>query len=312
MPDPTNDQTQQNTTNDQQAKFESIKQVNPYGMEYWSARELAPLLGYDSWRRFEDAVDRAKAACRNAGQDETDHFAGAVKKAIIGNKNERQIDDVILSRFGCYLVAMNGDPRKPEIAAAQAYFAVQTRRAEQWQELREAQEERLHLRIELSDANKALTAVAQEHGVKSRSFGRLYNAGARGLYGERTVNEVKAYKGIGENEELDDRIGRAELAANLFVRTQTTEKIRNEQIHGQEPVIQAHYDVGSETRDLIARIGGTLPEDLPPEPSIRPLLDQHQRQQHKQRQLAQQQGGPTLFDALAAPDEPGEPDDTGE
>ena len=195
----------------------------------------------------------------------------------IGSRTEREIEDYFISRFGAYLFAMNGDPRKPEVAAAQAYFAVQTRRAERWDELREEIAERIHLRQELTEANKRLSAVAQAAGVNSRSFGRLHDAGYRGLYGGMSAQDIKAHKGIPAKDDLPDRMGAAELAANWFVRTQTEQKVTNERIQGQEALIGAHYEVGSETRDLITRLGGTKPEDLPAEPSIRSLLDQQSR-----------------------------------
>ncbi len=281
-----------------QRQFETIKQVNPYGEAYWSARELMPLLGYDRWERFADAIDRAKAACENTGEVVDDHFRGAAKMITIGKGGQREIEDYYLSRHGCYLVAMNGDPRKPEIAAAQSYFAVQTRRMEAWDALREQLHERVELRDQLADSNKHLNALAQERGVASRSFGRLQNAGYRGLYGDHMdVAAIKAHKGIGPREDLPDRMGSAELAANLFVRTQTTEKIRNEEIAGQEPVIDAHHQVGRETRELIERVGGTKPEDLQPEPSIRPLIDQRTRLRKK---ALPEQAGPSLFEANEA------------
>ncbi|MGZ3668187.1 MAG: DNA damage-inducible protein D, partial [Ktedonobacterales bacterium] len=171
---------------------------------------------------------------------------------------------------------------------------------EQWDEMREALAERVERRQQLADANKQLNALAQQQGVNSRSFGRLHDAGARGLYGGMGVREVKQYKGIGASEDLADRMGPAELAANLFVRTQTTEKIRNEQIRGQESVIDAHYAVGDETRQLIDRIGGTPPEDLPPEPSIRPLLDQQARHQRRLSATTSSDAS-TLFDNVPDP-----------
>ena len=287
-----------NDANDQKARFDSIRQISPYGAEYWSARDLYPILGYDTWRRFENAVDRAKIACANIGEEVADHFASAVKKAIIGAGIQKQLDDYTLSRFACYLVAMNGDPRKAEIAAAQAYFAIQTRRMEQWDELREALHERVELRQQLSDANNRLNATALEYGLNRRSFGRLHDAGTRALYGGLTLPEIKTRKGIPESEDLADRMGPSELAASLFVRTQTEEKVRNEDIHGTNAIVEAHHDVAAETRAVIERIGGTAPEDLPAEPSIRPLLDQ----QARHRKKAIQQTGPTLFDALPDPD----------
>jgi DNA-damage-inducible protein D len=253
------------------------------------------LLGYDTWRRFETAIERAKIACANLGEEVADHFAGAVKVIQAGKGAQMEVSDYALSRFGCYLTAMNGDPRKPEIAQAQGYFAVQTRRMEQWDELRETLAERIERRQQLAEANKHLNATAQLHGLERHSFGRLHDAGTQGLYGERTVAELKALKGIAAKEEFADGMGLEELAANLFVRTQTEAKVRNEQIHGTDAIVDAHYEVGAETRTVIARIGGTPPEELPAEPSIRPLLEQQTRQRKKQ---LPQQDGPSLFDAL--------------
>ena len=285
---------------DAKAQFDSIRQISPYGAEYWSARDLYPLLGYDTWRRFDTAIERAKIACANMGEEVADHFAGAVKMLQIGSGAQREVDDYTLSRFGCYLTAMNGDPRKPEIANAQGYFAIQTRRMEQWDELREALAERVERRQQLTEANKRLNGTAQMHGLERHSFGRLHEAGTRGLYGGRSVHDLKTIKGIAPKEEFADRMGLEELAANLFVRTQTEAKVRNEQIQGTDAIVGAHYEVGAETRTVIERIGGTMPEELPAEPSIRPVLDQRERQSKKR---LPQQDGPTLFDALPLSDE---------
>jgi DNA-damage-inducible protein D len=300
MSDSTNTTTNATTGNDgpkddAKARFDAIRQISPYGAEYWSARDLYPLLGYDTWRRFETAIERAKIACTNMGEEVADHFAGAVKVIQAGKGAQMEVSDYALSRFGCYLTAMNGDPRKPEIANAQGYFAVQTRRMEQWDELREALSERVERRQQLTEANKRLNATAQGHGLERHSFGRLHDAGTRGLYGGRSVQELRTMKGIAAKEEFADRMGLEELAANLFVRTQTEAKVRNEEIAGSEAIVGAHYEVGAETRTVIERIGGTMPEELPAEPSIRPMLDQRAR--HSKKQLPRQDG-PTLFDSL--------------
>jgi len=202
----------------------------------------------------------------------------------LGKGGQREVVDWILSRLACYLVAMNGDPRKPEIASAQTYFVVQTRRTEVWDELRNQVAERADLREQLAEANKQLNATAKESGLNSRSFGRLHDAGTRGLYGDLTGAQVKSRKGIGAREDHADRMGSAELIANAFVRSQTEQKIRNEPIRETDHIMQAHYEVGAETRGVIQRTGGTLPEDLPAEPSIRPLLDQ--RGAHEDRIFA--------------------------
>jgi DNA-damage-inducible protein D len=290
MPDPGDESPQQ--------QFDSIRQLNPYGEEYWSARGLMPLLGYEKWERFEDVIDRARAACQNAGQRIEDHLPGGGKMITAGKGAQREIKDFYLSRFGCYLVAMNGDPRKPEIAAAQAYFAVQTRRMEMLEglagELSET-EQRLLIRQRVISSNKKLSEAAQEAGVNRQSFGLFHDAGYRGLYGGLGVQAIKDYKGIGAREDLLDRMGRAELAANEFRITQTEDKLRREGIQGQQRAIDTHHAVGKEIRETIARLGGTPIEDLPPESSIRPLLDKRTRQQKKLPPA----GAPTLFDAVA-------------
>jgi DNA-damage-inducible protein D len=283
---------------DPRARFDSIRQVNLYGEEYWSARDLMPLLGYDKWERFDGVIERAKAACRNLGQDDADHFPGSGKVITGGKGAKQEVKDYLLSRLACYLVAMNGDARKPEIAAAQGYFAAQTRRMEQWDELRAEVQERLELRHQLADSNKQFTAVAQQHGVNSRSFGRIFNAGALGLYG-MTIQEVKAHKGVGEREDLNDRMGRRELSANIFVRSLTTDKVENEDLRGAGAIADAHHEVGSETRALITRLGGTKPEDLPAEPSIRLLLDQQSR---RRKPVAEPQQ-PALLESGSSDDE---------
>ena len=243
-----------NPKDDAKARFDAIRQISPYGAEYWSARDLYPLLGYDTWRRFETAIERAKIACANMGEEVADHFAGAVKVIQAGKGAQMEVSDYALSRFGCYLPAMNGDPRKPEIANAQGYFAIQTRRMEQWDELREALAEGVERRQQLTEANKRLNATAQTHGLERHSFGHLHDAGTRGLYGGRSVQELKTSKGITAKEEFADRMGLEELAANLFVRTQTEAKVRNEEIEGTEAIVGAHYEVGAETRTVIKRL----------------------------------------------------------
>ncbi len=263
--------------------FESIKCINPYGIEYWSARDLAPLLGYNRWERFEVAVQRAMIACEQAGQIVDDHFRASSKMVSLGSRAERGIKDYFLSRFACYLIAQNGDPRKPEIAAAQAYFAISTRQNELNQLLQE-QEERLNLRERVSENNKTLASAAYASGVLSQNFGMFQNAGYKGLYGGLDVADIKERKGISQREDVLDRMGRAELAANDFRITQTEERLRKEGIIGQSPAIDVHHEVGKKVRKAIDDIGGTMPEDLKPEPSIKPLLEERRRKRRKQAQ----------------------------
>ncbi len=253
--------------------FDSIKQMSPYGAEYWSARDLAPLLGYNKWERFEVVIQRALTACEQVGQVGQNHFPASSKMVQLGSGAKRELKDYFLSRFACYLVAQNGDPRKLEIAAAQAYFAISTRQFEISQ-LLEEQEERLKLRERVSENNKALASAASVSGVLSQNFGTFQNAGYRGLYGGLDVANIKEHKGISQREDVLDRMGRAELAANDFRITQTEERLRKEGSIGQSAAIDVHHEVGKKVRKAIADIGGTMPEELAPELSIKPLLEE--------------------------------------
>lgn len=175
--------------------FDSIKQTNPYGQEYWSARDLAPLLGYSEWRNFETvAIKKAKIACEQASQAVSDHFVDTNKVITAGKGAKHEVKDYFLSRFSCYLIAQNGDPRKPEIASAQVYFALSTRAFEIHQ-LRKEQEERLEMRLKVSESYKQLAKAAQGAGVQSERFGIFVDAGYLGLH-RHSLEELKERKGV--------------------------------------------------------------------------------------------------------------------
>lgn len=248
--------------------FEGLKQVNAHGAEYWSARDLQPLLGYSQWRRFEQAIERAISSCKQSGNPPENHFADAGKMVDLGSGSVRNIDDYHLSRFACYLIAQNGDPRKPEIAQAQKYFAVQTRRQELGDQAT-ADQERLELRKQTSEEFKALSGAARDAGVQNRMFGVFHDAGYKGLYGGLGRDAIKQRKAIPDRDNLLDRMNATELAANQFRMTQTRDKLERERIHGQAEAIQTHEQVGREVRQAIQRIGGTLPEDILPAEHIR-------------------------------------------
>ena len=248
--------------------FEELKQVNEYGAEYWSARALQSMLGYSQWRRFEQAIERAITSCKESGNPPEHHFAGAGKPITGGKGAVQVVDDYQLSRFACYLIAQNGDPRKPEIAKAQQYFAIQTRRQELSDQL-SADMERLELRKQTSEEFKALSGAAQDAGVQSKMFGVFHDAGYQGLYGGLGRESIKQRKSIPEKDNLLDRMNATELAANQFRMTQTRDKLARDNIRNQSHAIQTHENVGKEVRDAIKRIGGMLPEHIPPAEHIK-------------------------------------------
>ncbi len=244
--------------------FESIKKIDENGVEYWEARELMPLLGYAQWRAFEEVISRAARACINSGQDVDNHFARSSKMVKIGSNTVREVVNYKLDRYACYLIAQNGDSNKPEIALAQTYFAIQTRKQEIFEQLPDASK-RLFIRNEVSDHNKKLFKTARQSGVAK--FGLFNDAGYRGLYG-MPLSDIEHRKGIKKGELLD-RAGSTELAANLFRITQTDEKLKKDKIQGDFPASQTHFMVGGKVRQTIKEIGGTTPEQLPAEKHIR-------------------------------------------
>lgn len=263
--------------------FESIKHINEDGQEYWLARELQGVLEYVQWRRFSDTIERAKLACKNSGYEIEDHFADVGKMVGIGSGAERQVDDVMLSRYACYLIVMNGDPRKEIIAVGQTYFAVKTRQQElieNYEELTEDQK-RLAIRNEMIAHNKSLAEAAQMAGiVDAKDYAIFQNMGYQGLYGGLGAKEIHARKGLKKSQKILDHMGSTELAANLFRATQTDEKIRRENIKGKAKANQTHFEVGAKVRQTIKELGGTMPEDLPtPQKSIKQI----EREQEKKK-----------------------------
>lgn len=243
--------------------FENLKHLNDHGAEYWNARELQALFGYAQWRGFENAIKRATTSCEQSGNLSDHHFAGVRKMVDLGSGSAREITDYHLSRFACYLIAQNGDSRKPEIAQAQKYFAVQTRRMELSDALA-ADLERLETRKQTSEEFKSLSGAARMAGVQNRMFGVFHDAGYKGLYGGLGAEAIKTRKGIPAKEQIMDRMDTTELAANQFRMTQTREKLTHERINSQESAIKTHEKVGKEVREAIKRIGGTMPENIRP------------------------------------------------
>ena len=263
--------------------FESIKHINEAGQEYWLARELQPVLEYTQWRRFSDAIERAKLACKNSGFEIEDHFAAVGKMVDIGSGAEREIDDVMLSRYACYLIVMNGDPRKEIIALGQTYFAIKTRQQElieNYEDLTEDQK-RIAIRQEMKRHNTALAEAAHNAGViEPIDYAVFQNYGYMGLYGGLKAQDIKQRKGLKNSQDILDHMGSTELAANLFRATQTEEKLRRDNVQGKNEANRTHYEVGAKVRKTIKELGGTMPEDLPtPEKSIKQI----EREQEKKK-----------------------------
>lgn len=256
--------------------FEKLKHTTKDGVEYWSARELYQHLGYTQWRNFLAAIEKAKEACKQATGDVVANFAN-VSKIVKTGISEKRIDDILLTRYACYLVAQNGDSRKTEIAQAQTYFAIQTRYAEikqmeEYQSLTDEEEKRLFLRQQLREHNADLADAAKRAGVKEPwEYARFQNSGYRGLYAGLDENAIHHRKGLKKNQKILDHMGSTELAANLFRATQAADKLKKEGVKNKFEADKIHYEVGSKVRKAIEEIGGTMPENLPAEESIKKL-----------------------------------------
>jgi DNA-damage-inducible protein D len=241
--------------------FEKIKRVTEYGAEYWIARELMELLGYDTWRRFDDAINRAMESCNTAGGDASQEFLPAPAKTVeVGGRPGK---DYILSRYACYLIAQNGDPTKKEIANAQTYFAIQARKQEV-QEARLEDKKRVMLREEMKRHNTNLASAAKQAGViQPYDYAVFQNFGYQGLYGGLGMQDIHKKKGLKKSQKILDHMGSEELAANLFRTTQAEAKLRRENTKGRGNANQLHKEVGAMVRKTIQEIGGTMPENLP-------------------------------------------------
>ncbi len=252
--------------------FESIRRLDENGIEYWQARELMLILGYEKWQNAEEVISRAAKACLNSDQAVDNHFTAFSKMVNIGLNTVRKVRDWKLDRYACYLIAQNGDPKKQEIAMAQTYFAIQTRKHEIFEQF-SAADKRLFIRGQVTEHNKKLFSTAKKAGVTK--FGSFNDAGYKGLYG-MNLAEIENKKQIKKGELLD-RAGTTELAANLFRITQTDEKIKNDKIKGDRDATQTHFMIGGKVRQTIKDIGGTLPENLQPEKHIKELKKEKQK-----------------------------------
>ena len=259
--------------------FESIRQLTPEGQEYWSARQLAEVLEYADYRNFLNVIEKAKYACTQSGYVIADHFGDVTEMITIGKGGQRESTDIHLTRYACYLIVQNGDPiTKPVIAKGQTYFAIQTRRQEINDEenlLQSMDDDQLRviLRHQMRQHNIQLADAARAAGVITPlEFAIFQNHGYQGLYEGLDKDGIHRKKGLKKSQQILDHMGSTELAANLFRATQTEDKLRRENIQGQQAANKTHYEVGAKVRQTIKEIGGTMPEDLPtPTTSVKKL-----------------------------------------
>jgi len=252
--------------------FEKIKHLDEFGNEYWEARELMVVSGYKAWRYFAQVIEKAKIACEMSGNDICDHFV-VYNKMVDAGVAFKAIEDYKLTRYACYLIVQNGNPRNKSIALGQTYFAIQTRKQElteqEYKRLSE-DEKRLYTRKNVKDKNKYLFDTAKKAGVIN--YGKFNNYGYKGLYNGEGAKEIAKRKGLNDNEDILDYMGSTELAANLFRITQTDEVLKNNNVETEQEACATHHKVGQAVRHTIQRIGGTMPENLPtPQKSIKEL-----------------------------------------
>ena len=253
--------------------FEDIKHIDEYGNEYWYARELQVALDYKRWDKFCNVIESAKIACENSNNAVLNHFSQVGKMVEIGSGAKRKQMDFKLSRYACYLIVQNASPNKEVVALGQTYFAIQTRKQEltekEYSKLTE-DKKRFYQRNLTKKGNYSLNQVAKKCGVKN--FDKFHNAGYRGLYNGESADDIAKRKGLRYREDILDNMGSEELAANLFRISQTESKLKRDNVTGEKDANETHYNIGKNIREVIAKNGGTMPEDLPtPKKSLKEL-----------------------------------------
>lgn len=258
--------------------FDSIKHIDEFGNEYWEARVLQKTLEYTEWRNFEKVILSAIKACEKSKNNISDHFVDLNKMVQTGD-SKRKIIDYKLSRYACYLIVQNGNPKNKVIGLGQTYFAVQTRKMElteeEYEKLSE-DEKRLYRRKQIKDGNYLLNKVASKSGAKN--FDKFHNSGYRGLYNSENAGAIAKRKGLRYREDILDNMGSDELIANSFRISQTEQSLRNNNINKESEANNPHFRIGKNIREVIKKNGGTMPENLPtPDWSLKELEKEQKR-----------------------------------
>ncbi len=236
------------------------------GVECWSARDLQQLLGYSKWENFSKVIEKAKIACHNAGHDVADHFPDVRKMVMLGSGSEREIDDVMLTRYACYLTAQNGDPRKEQIAFAQTYFALQTRKAE-LVEQRLKEIERIKARAKLQDTEKRLSGVLYERGITGQSFALIRSKGDQALF-RLSTSQMKRRMGVPESRAMSDFLPTISIKAKDFAAEMTNVNVQQKDLNGEMQITREHVDNNYAVRDMMLQ-RGIVPENLPPAEDVK-------------------------------------------